>query len=68
MTKPKPNNRNLGVMLLLASITLFGLLAAIVNSNSGGPFRYGIGLGVALCGAIALATYSILVIRKGVKS
>lgn len=65
---PKPMNRrtNLGVLLLLASITLFGVLVAIVNATNGNPIRYGVGLGITLSGVLALGTYAVLVIRKGV--
>lgn len=68
--KPKPNtvNRrtNLGVLVLLSAITLFGVLAAIVNTT-GNPIRFGLSLGIAASGALALCTYSVLVIRKAVR-
>lgn len=66
---PKPANRrtNLGVLTLLSAMTLFGVLVAIVNSSTGNPIRYGVGLGISLSGALSLCTYALLVIRKATR-
>lgn len=65
-TKTAANRRtNLGVLVLLAAITLFGVLAAIVNTTDN-PVRFGLSLGIALSGALALCTFAVLVIRKAV--
>lgn len=69
-TSPPAANRrtNLGILVLLASLSLFGVLVAIINASQGNPIRYGIGLGISLSGALALGTYAILLIRKGARA
>lgn len=67
--QPNAVNRrtNLGVLLLLSAMTLFGVIVAIVNATGGNPIRYGVGLGISLSGALALCTYAVLVIRKATR-
>lgn len=62
-TKPEAANRrtNLGIMVLLSAMTLFGILVTITNA---GPIRFGIGIGLTIASSLALATFSILVINK----
>ena len=54
---------NLGVLVLLAAVACFGYVAAIIQSN-GGPFRFGVSLGIGIGGTLALATFSVLLILK----
>lgn len=55
---------NLGVLVLFNAVMAFGFLVAVAQAEAGNALRYGVGLGVGLCGAIASLTFSVLVMRR----
>lgn len=64
----KNRRTNLGVLVLLAGLLLFGVLVAIMNAQAGSPVRYGIGLGLMLSAGLGLATFSVLLVGKARKA
>lgn len=70
MTHPQNRKTNLGILLLLTGTFAFGVaallgIATLQEATTASAFRFGVAGGIALCGGLALITYSVLVIRKG---